>query len=164
MRRIWAAPTDDAYRALAAEAVRWAEEVPLRWEARGRPFERALVDEAVAWIRDLVPSQPELIVAHQDLHGGNVLRATREPWLAIDAKPLVAERAFDTASLVRDRRPLLMREPHPERRLARRLDLLASELDLDRERMRGWGIVHALAWNGDEAMIACARWLSSIRP
>ncbi len=27
-----------------------------------------------------------------------------------------------------------------------RLDLLAAELDLDRERMRGWGIAHALAW------------------
>jgi streptomycin 6-kinase len=164
LRRIWAPPADEAYRTLAVEAARWAEDVPARWEAHGRPFERGLVDEVVAWIRALAPSQPELIVAHQDLHGGNVLRAKREPWLVIDPKPLLAERAFDTASLIRDRRPWLMREPHPERRLARRLDLVASELDLDRERMRGWGIVHAVAWDGDPAMLECARLLSRIRP
>jgi streptomycin 6-kinase len=161
--RIWAPPRDEAYRTLAAEAARWAEDVPARWQARGRPFERRLVDAAVGWIRELAPSQPEQVVAHQDLHGGNVLRSTREPWLAIDAKPLVAERAFDTASLVRDRRPWLLAQPHPERRLARRLDLVSEALELDRERMRGWGVVHALAWDGDEAMIECARLLSSLR-
>jgi len=164
LRRLWRPPDEGPYRTLAGEAARWAEELPVRWESRGRPFERRLVDEVIAWIRELAPLQPELVVAHQDLHGGNVLRSTREPWLAIDAKPLLAERAFDTASLVRDRRPQLVREAHPERRLRRRLDLLSAELDLDRERMRGWGIVHAIAWNGDEAMIACARWLSSLRP
>jgi streptomycin 6-kinase len=164
LRRLWRPLDEGPYRTLAGEAARWAEELPARWESHGRPFERRLVDEVIGWVRELAPSQPELVVAHQDLHGGNVLRSTREPWLAIDAKPLLAERAFDTASLVRDRRPLLVRQAHPERRLSRRLDLLAAELDLDRERMRGWGIVHAIAWNGDEAMIACARWLSSLRP
>jgi streptomycin 6-kinase len=164
LRRLWRPREAAPYRTLAVEAARWAEELPARWDSLGQPFERRLLDEVIAWIGELAPSQPELVVAHQDLHGGNVLRSTREPWLAVDPKPLLAEPAFDTASLVRDRRPELVREAHPERRLRRRLDLVAAELDLDRERMRGWGIVHAIAWNGDEAMVACARWLSSIRP
>jgi len=163
LRRLWERPPGDrGYRALAGEAERWAVELPARWEAEGRPFERRLVDETVAWIRELAPTQPELVVAHQDFHGGNVLRAEREPWLAIDPKPLLAERAFDTASLLRDRRDELALEPHPERRLRRRLDQLSAELGLDRERMRGWAVVHAVAWNGDEQMIACARGFSSI--
>jgi hypothetical protein len=29
--------------------------------------------------------------------------------------------------------------------------------------MRGWGVAHALAWNGDEGMIACARLLAAAR-
>jgi streptomycin 6-kinase len=160
--RLWRPPDDAPYRLLAEEAGRWAVELPRRWEERGRPFERSLLDAVLAAIRELAPAQPELVVAHQDLHGGNVLRSD-DGWLAIDAKPLIAERAFDTASLVRDRRPLLGREAHPERRLARRLDLVADALGLDRERMRLWGIVHAVAWDGDELMIACARWLSSLR-
>ena len=60
------------------------------------------------------PTQGELVVAHQDFHSGNILRATREPWLAIDPKPLVGEREFDTASLLRDRRWELRADPHPE--------------------------------------------------
>jgi streptomycin 6-kinase len=97
-----------------------------------------------------------------------VLRARREPWLAIDPKPLVGEREFDAASLLRDRRQQLVKDPRPQRRVRRRLDQLAADLDLDRERMRGWGIAHALAWgvSGDgkvEAdMVACARWLSDL--
>jgi streptomycin 6-kinase len=161
--RLWRPPDHGPYRLLADEAERWAVELPRSWEARGRPFERGLLDTVLAAIAELGPSQPELVVAHQDLHGGNVLRSG-DGWLAIDAKPLLAERAFDTASLVRDRRPLLARDPHPERRLARRLDLVAEALGLDRERMRRWGIVHAVAWDGDELMIASARWLSSLRP
>lgn len=154
---LWRPPDDAGYRTLALEAARWAEELP------SRRLERRLREEAIAWIRELAPTQPELVVAHQDFHGGNVLRATREPWLAIDPKPLLAERAFDTASLLRDRRPELARDPHPERRLRRRLDLLSAELGLDRERMRGWALVHALAWEGgDEQMIACARAFSSL--
>jgi len=47
------------------------------------------------------------VVLHQDFHSGNVLRATRERWLAIDPKPLVGEREFAAASLLRDRRWLL---------------------------------------------------------
>jgi streptomycin 6-kinase len=163
LRRLWERKPDGAaYRTLAREAERWADELPARWEAAGRPYEQRLVDETVAWIRELAPSQPELVVAHQDLHGGNVLSAEREPWLAIDPKPLLAEPAFDTASLLRDRRDELALDPHPERRLRRRLDQLSSELGLDRERMRGWAVVHALAWNGNEQMIACARRFSSI--
>ncbi|MGH3059485.1 MAG: aminoglycoside phosphotransferase family protein [Gaiellaceae bacterium] len=94
---------------------------------------------------------------------GNVLQAAREPWLAIDPKPLVGEREFDTASLLRDRRPELLGDPGAAARVRRRLDQLAAELDLDRERMRGWGLAHALAWNGNQAMIACARLLAAAR-
>ena len=59
------------------------------------------------------PAQGEPVVLHQDLHGGNVLRAQREPWLAIDPKPLVGEREFDTASFLRDRRWELPERPRP---------------------------------------------------
>ena len=68
-----------------------------------------------------------------------MLRAERRAWLAIDPKPIVGEPAFDVASLLRDRR-----WESATAVIRRRLDLLAGELGLDRERMRGWGIVHAL--------------------
>jgi streptomycin 6-kinase len=166
LRRLWRpAPADHPFRLLADEAERWAAELPRDWESLGRPFDRALLDRALGALRELGPDQDEQVVLHQDFHGGNVLRAEREPWLAIDPKPLVGERAFDAASLLRDRRDELAADLQPALRVRRRLDQVSSELGQDRERLRGWGIVHALAWgiSGtklDPDMVACALWLA----
>jgi streptomycin 6-kinase len=103
------------------------------------------------------------VLLHQDLHGGNVRRSARG-WLAIDPKPLVGERAFDVASLLRDRRDDLARDPDAAWRIRRRLDFYSDRLGLDRERVRGWGIAHALAWGFEGGRplaghIECARLL-----
>jgi streptomycin 6-kinase len=123
--------------------VGWAEALPAAWEAASRPCGRPVLDEALAACRDLV-DDVEAVLLHQDLHGGNVLRSARG-WLAIDPKPLVGDPAFDAASLLRDRRWQLG-SGDDLARLRRRLDVLRDELGLDRERMRLWGVVHALAW------------------
>jgi len=169
MARFWRpAPADHPFRLLADQAERWAEEVRTQWAGLGSPFDRRLVDEATAACRDLGPSQAATVIVHQDLHGGNILRAQREPWLAIDPKPLVGEPAFDAASLLRDRRwPI--REPNARSVIARRLDILVERLGLDRERTRRWGIAHALAWgmSGTKVeadMIEAARLLVAIGP
>jgi streptomycin 6-kinase len=168
LRRIWSAPPpSQPFRLLADEAARWAVELPALWEAQGEPFDRTLVDEAVAACTELASEQGEQVVLHQDFHGGNVLRAEREPWLVIDPKPLVGEREFDAASLLRDRRWLLG-QPGDAARLDARLGILTDELDLDRERMRRWGVAHALAWGFSDDkveadMIWSAELLASLR-
>jgi streptomycin 6-kinase len=164
--RIWRpAPPDHQFVTLADAASGWAVEMPAYWESLGAPFERGLLDEAVAACGELGSDQGEQVVLHQDFHGGNVLRAEREPWLVIDPKPLVGEREFDAASLLRDRRWLLG-QPGDASRIRRRLDLLSSELELERERTRRWGIAHALAWGFsgrkvEADMIECARLLAA---
>ena len=163
--RLWSPPAaGHPFRLLVDEALSWAEQIPAQWEAHGRPFGRRVLDETVGFLQEAGTSQAEAVVLHQDFHGGNVLRSERG-WLAIDPKPLVGEREFDTASLLRDRRDELAQDPAAARRLRRRLDQLCSVLHLDRERARRWGIAHALAWGfsgrgWDDEMVACARWLS----
>jgi streptomycin 6-kinase len=128
------------FRLLADEGERWAEEVPRRYELGGRPFERTLLDLSVDVFHSADRSARFLV--NQDLHGGNVLRAEREPWLVVDPKPLVGERELDGVGLLRN--------AAPDRRAVRRwLDVLAG-LGLDDERLRGWGVAHALAWGWDE--------------
>ena len=163
LRRLWLRPPpeDHPFRLLAGEAERWTAQLRSDWEALGRPFEQRLVDAAAAAARELAGSQAKLAVCHQDLQGSNVLKARREPWLAIDPKPVVAEPAFDVASLLRDRRWSIDRAI-----IQRRLDLLAAELDLDRDRMQGWGLVHALHWGVGPAkiepdLVECARLLAA---
>jgi streptomycin 6-kinase len=146
LEQLWV-PADRPFRRLADEAARWADELP------SGQLDRRLVEQAVSFLRDAGPSQRESVLLHQDLHGGNVLESARG-WLAVDAKPLVGEREFDVASLIRDRRPTTKAV------MERRLDYLVDRLGLDRERTRGWAIAHALAWNGSPEMIECARALA----
>jgi streptomycin 6-kinase len=168
LRLLWTAPAPDApFRSLEGEAQRWAESLPLRWARHGQPCSRRVLGEAVSLCAELGGSMTERVVCHQDFHGGNVLLAGDERWLAIDPKPLVGERAFDLALLLRDRRSAVLGTPHPERALRRRLDMLVDELDVNRARARGWGIVHALAWSlSDEAiypdLVAMAELLASV--
>lgn len=163
MARLWLRPPPDShpFRRLTDEAERWTAQLRSDWGALGRPFEQRLVDAAAAAARELAGSQAKLAVCHQDLQGSNVLKAQREPWLAIDPKPIVAEPAFDVASLLRDRRWSI-----DGAIIQRRLDLLAAELDLDRDRMQGWGLVHALHWGVgpdkiEPDLVECARLLAA---
>jgi streptomycin 6-kinase len=82
---------------------------------------------------------------NQDLHGWNVLRAGREPWLVIDPKPLVGERELDAVGLLRNAVARAGSSPS----VADWLDVL-GDLGHDRERARAWGVAHALAWAWDE--------------
>jgi streptomycin 6-kinase len=146
LEQLWV-PAGEPFRRLEDVAAHWAQELP------ASSMDRGLVDEAVTFLREAGPTQRESVLMHQDFHGGNVLLSDRG-WLAIDAKPLVGEREFDVASLIRDRRPTT------KAAMERRLDYLVERLDLDRERTRGWAIAHALAWNGDSEMVECARLLA----
>jgi streptomycin 6-kinase len=126
----------DPFRRLADVAERWADELPRRNAVREETVEPGLFEYALDVLRT-VDSEARFLV-NQDLHGGNVLSAEREPWLVIDPKPLVGERELDGVGLLRN-------AAFRGQAVARWLDVLA-DLGLDRERLRGWGVAHALAW------------------
>ncbi|MEH0846087.1 aminoglycoside phosphotransferase family protein [Micromonospora sp. CPCC 205711] len=152
-------PAGPPFTTLADEAARWAECMPVHWERANRPYERRLLDTALGLLADLAPSQGEQVLVNQDLHAGNVLRATREPWLAIDPKPLVGEREFAPVPMVRGGEL-----GHSPTAVRHRLDRLSAELGLDRDRVRGWTIVHTLAWSVAEGQVfphqvEVVRWL-----
>jgi streptomycin 6-kinase len=134
----------DPFRLLVDEAERWAEDVPRRYELGGRPFERTLLELALDVYRSA--DRDASFLVNQDLHGWNVLRATREPWLVIDPKPLVGEREIDGVGLLRN----AALGDDPTVSVRRWLDVLA-DLGLDRERTRAWGVAHALAWAWKDA-------------
>jgi streptomycin 6-kinase len=161
--RLWLPGLAEPFRPLAEEAAWWASRMRDRWEAAGRPFERSLVDAAVGALEELAPSQGEQVLLSQDLHGGNVLRAEREPWLAIDPKPLVGEREFGIAPLVRS-----VELGHSRRHVLSRLDRLTAELGLDPERARLWTVGQTIAWSVGsdypETHVETVRWLLERRP
>jgi len=128
------------FRLLADEADRWEEQLPRRWDEGGRPFDRTVLEQALDVFRTVDRAARSL--ANQDLHGGNVLAAEREPWLVIDPKPLVGEPELDGVGLLRN---AAFRGESLARWLA-----ASVELGLDRDRLRAWGVAHALAWGYDD--------------
>lgn len=155
--RLWR-PAGAPFTALSDEATAWEATLHADWWAAGRPCERKLVDAAAAYLAELRDGQGEQVLLHQDLHGDNVLAAQREPWLAIDPKPLVGEREFGLAPVIRS-----FEFGHSRVAVLRRLDRLTAELGLDRERARGWAIAQTVAWSFDsgyrERHHETARWL-----
>jgi streptomycin 6-kinase len=156
-------PAGAPFHALADEAAWWISYLPEQWEESGRPFDRKLLDAAVEALEQLRASQGEQVLLHQDLHADNVLAAEREAWLVIDPKPLVGEREFALAPVVRGGEL-----GHSRRDVLHRLDRLAGELGLDRERARGWTIGQTLAWAYDggewsDEHIDVVRWLLEAR-
>lgn len=140
--RLWHEPSSPhPFRLVVEEAQGWAEELPRRYELGGEPFARSLLDVAVDVFRNADPHAR--FFTNQDLHGGNILRAAREPWLVIDPKPLIGEREVNGVGLLRNAVQRVSSTP-----VSRWLDVLES-LGLDRERVQGWGVAHALAWGWD---------------
>jgi streptomycin 6-kinase len=143
----------------SAEGFATAEdELPFLLQDLEQARDQALRDAALAYLRDLVPTQGERVLVNEDLHGENVLAAGREPWLVIDPKPVAAERELGVAPIVRS-----FELGHSKRQVLDRLDRLCSDLELDRDRALGWTVGHTVAWSGGsdyiETHIETVRWL-----
>jgi streptomycin 6-kinase len=108
------------------------------------PFPVALLEEAETLFSELNASIAEPVLLHGDLHHENILAAEREPWLAIDPKGVVGEPAYETGALLRNQLSVVLKAPQPDRVMARRVDQLSDELDIDRARVRGWGLAQAV--------------------
>ena len=118
----------------------YTEWIPEAFERSGRRFDAGLAAEAVALCEAFANRPGPQYLVNRDFHRGNVLAAAREPWLAIDPKPLAGERAFDTGHLLRD----LLSETPDNVEIGRLVDQLAGDLDLERDRVRGWALVRSV--------------------
>jgi streptomycin 6-kinase len=139
--RLWKS-VDADFSTLRDEAAHWASGMQSDWERTGRAVPKRWIEVAISVLRDLAPSQGRSVLVHQDVHADNILRSERLPWLAIDPKPLLGEREFGVAPIVRS-----YELGHSKQLVLRRLDRLTEELSLDRERARAWTIAQTVAWS-----------------
>lgn len=87
---------------------------------------------------------------HWDLHFENVLAGDREPWLAIDPKPLRGDPGFEILPVLHNRWDEIAGAADPRREILRRYDLVVEVLGLDRSRADAWTLGRTLQntlWN-----------------
>jgi streptomycin 6-kinase len=143
MKKLWRpAPADHAFPTVSGWA-RGLDRLRRRFGGGTGPMPARLVGEAESLFADLLASQGEPLLLHGDLHQENILKAGREPWLAIDPKGVVGEAAYETATLLHNPAETL-NAPDPKKLIQRRLDVLSGELGLDRARIRAWGMAQAV--------------------
>lgn len=143
---VWQEPHSGApFLSLAEYVAPWWDGLPRLPAIAG--YDRQVVDEAVARGRELATGQPRRVLLHGDFHPGNVLAARREPWLAIDPKPLIGEPAYDLAQWLYNRARFLLQADDAVAILRQQIDRFALDLGLDSGRIAGWAFVKTLGWD-----------------
>ena len=107
-------------------------DLPRRFAQRMQSLAGDLLSEADA----------ESVLIHGDLHFANVLAGEREPWLAIDPKPMAGHPGFEIQAVLRNRDDELGTGSALRWSIRRRLEVLCDAMGLDVEVGRLWAILH----------------------
>ncbi len=147
----------------------WAQGAQCRAEKYGAALRALGTDPGILalgieLLRELPRSASRQVVVHGDFNPGNVLAASRAPYLAIDPKPMVGDPAYDPWSLVAQLE-WPFREPDAAAVVQGRIRWLAERLDLLPERVAAWGVardVQGGLWAASQGNAAVgAKWARS---
>ncbi|MFE9634575.1 aminoglycoside phosphotransferase family protein [Streptomyces sp. NPDC006463] len=143
LSRRLAVPAPPGLPRLREQADAWEEQLRRDAGELAHTLSPYVVDAAVATVRELGRVQPDTLI-HGDLHARNILRADREPWLAVDPKGYVGDPAYDGGTLLKSRALALLEADDLRKAVHRALDVFVEAAELDRERALRWAQFHAV--------------------
>ncbi|MFE4250418.1 aminoglycoside phosphotransferase family protein [Streptomyces sp. NPDC056910] len=135
LARLTSGPAPEGMRRLSDIAAGMLAQMPSALAAVPGPADRALLADCAAAVREVAGEAGDRLL-HWDLHFENVLAAEREPWLAIDPKPLAGDPGFDLKPAIDNR--------FDADEVVWRFDAMSGVLGLDRERARAWTLGRVL--------------------
>ncbi|MFD3910999.1 aminoglycoside phosphotransferase family protein [Streptomyces sp. NPDC058603] len=139
LARLTSVPAPAGMRTLGDIAARMLDDVPVASRSLPDESERRLLRDCAAAVRE-VADEPGDRLLHWDLHYENVLAShpgdLRDPWLAIDPKPLAGDPGFELMPALDNR--------FDATETRWRFDLMTDVLGLDRERARAWTLGRVL--------------------
>jgi len=149
-------PAPPQLRTLKSYVERWGADLAAL--PRDAPLPRRLVEQAVALGRDLAtdPASTGTMI-HADLHYENVLAGDREPWLAIDPKPVSGDPHYEPAPLLWNRWEEMVAAGDVRDAVRRRFHTVVDVAGLDEDRARDWVVVrmlHNAMWTVRDAAAA----------
>lgn len=135
LARLTAVTAPTGMRRLGDIAAQMVADLPQALAAIDDPAERALLDRCGGAVREVMGEAGQQLL-HWDLHFENVLAGDREPWLAIDPKPLAGDPGFELFPAIDnsfDAGDVLWR-----------FDAMTEVLGLDRQRAKAWTLGRVL--------------------
>lgn len=156
LKRTWESTTQETdlrrFRPLSEMIDLWCDEAEAQ---RDRWPDAGVVQEGLRTMKELARPAPGDVLLTTDLHAGNVLRSQREPWLAIDPKPFVGDRAYDPVQ------HLINCEERLAGDAAGLVERVADLTEVDGERLRLWAFARAAAEPRDDW--SNMRWIAIAR-
>lgn len=139
-----------------------------RFNGKTGQLPKGLVETAEFLSKDLLSENKDEALLHGDFHHYNVLQSERG-WLAIDPKGVIGPKGYEVGPLLINPIHRFLNGSNPKLQTEKRIAILSERLGMERERIRNWGICHAVlsAWwsiedGGNwEHGIHCAEILSS---
>ena len=111
------------------------------------PFDKNLVERVEQSVRDFFIENHKPVLMHGDFHHFNILSSERG-WLVIDAKGVIGPAGYEVGPFLINPWGDMLNGTRQKRMTERRLDILHEHLGFERERIREWGLAHAVlsAW------------------
>jgi streptomycin 6-kinase len=111
------------------------------------PFNEKLVDRVEHSVRDFFIENHKPVLMHGDFHHFNILSSERG-WLVIDPKGVIGPACYEVGPLLINPWGDLLSGKNYRQMTKRRIDILHEHLGFERERIREWGLAHAIlsAW------------------
>jgi streptomycin 6-kinase len=141
--RLNATPAPQDVRRMADVGARMLDRVPVALAKDADPDRQRLIRDCAAALREVLPEPGDRLL-HWDLHFDNVLAGEREPWLAIDPKPLAGDPGFELLAALHNRWDDVVATGDVPRAVRRRFDLMTEVLGLDRQRAVAWTMARVL--------------------
>jgi streptomycin 6-kinase len=143
LSRLVAIPAPAGIRRLSDIARAMVQRTPRAVRALRDTHDRRLLETCASAVRELL-DEPGDRLLHWDLHYDNILAGDREPWLAIDPKPLAGDPGFDLLPALTNRWNDIVATGDIPRAVRRRFDLMTEILGLERKRAIGWTLGRVL--------------------
>jgi len=118
-----------------------------RYNGKTGELPKRLVETAESLSQELLSENKDETLLHGDFHHYNVLKSERG-WLAIDPKGVVGPRGYEVGPLLINPIHRFLNGSNPRVQTEKRIAILSEMLGMGRERIRSWGICHAVlsAW------------------
>jgi streptomycin 6-kinase len=134
------------------------------------PLDEKLVQRAEGSVREFFAENHHPVLMHGDFHHYNILSSERG-WLIIDPKGVLGPAGYEVGPLLMNPWGELTDRADIQQITKRRIDILQEHLGFERERIREWGLAHAVlsAWWGIESntgweySLSLARMLAELR-
>jgi len=155
MSKIWRpAPADDVFIRLS-DWFDGLKKLRPMFDGGTGPLNEKLVDRVEQSVKDFFAENHKPVLMHGDFHHFNILSSERG-WLVIDPKGVIGPAGYEVGPLLMNPWGELLNGSNHQLMTKRRIDILHERLGFERERIREWGLAHAVlsAWwsiedNGD---------------